>query len=287
MKIVTDCGAEFSAEELETLGITQAPLYINFANESINSANIKPDDFYDRLEASFPVIPLTSQPSSGEFAEIYQKLSESDPEILSIHISSGLSGTIQSAQAGADQVGSKASVSIFDTMTLSGAERLQVQVAALAARAGWSLQLIRERLEQIRARTETIFTLDTLDYLAHGGRIGRVQAMAGSLLKIKPVIHVDHKDGKYSTVSKSRNIQHATEMIANRLVDMYGSTPVWVNLMHGRYLEMAETLSRLLKNALNIHQMDILRVSPVLGVHTGPKIVGVTIVPYELLKDLI
>jgi DegV family protein with EDD domain len=287
MKIITDCGAEFSSEELQMLGITQAPLFINFPQESINSAEIEPDDFYDRLEAMAPKIPTTSQPSSTIFEKIYHELRLQDKELLSIHISSGLSGTINSAQIASQEMGDEANVSVFDSFNLSGAQRFQVLAAARAAISGWSLQRTLERLQEIRANSETIFTLETLDYLARGGRIGRVAGLLGHILKIKPIIHVDHKDGKYTTTGKTRTLPQALDIIIEFLSDKYGTTPLWINLMHGRLQHMADNLAGLLKENLNISRLDILRVSPVLGVHTGPGVVGVSVVPMELMQDLI
>jgi fatty acid-binding protein DegV len=93
MKIVTDCAADMSAEERESLGVVEAPLYIQFPEGEINSADLTPDEFYNRLESMRPDVPTTAQPSSGMFADLYQKLSETSMNIMSIHISSGLSGT--------------------------------------------------------------------------------------------------------------------------------------------------------------------------------------------------
>jgi DegV family protein with EDD domain len=205
MKIVTDCAADLPAEELEALDITQAPLYIQFPEGEVNSADLTPDEFYNRLEAMRPAIPTTALPSEGIFASIYRKLAETSKQILSLHISSGLSGTFNSARMGGEQV-KEAEVTVVDTMTLSGGERFQVLAAAWAAKAGWSVKAIIERLSQIRENTEVIYTLETLEYLARGGRIGRVQALLGSALKLKPVIRVERADGKYSTVAKSRTI---------------------------------------------------------------------------------
>ncbi|MGE5462685.1 MAG: DegV family protein, partial [Syntrophothermus sp.] len=100
MKIVTDCAADMSAEELEQLGVVQAPLFIQFPEGEVNSADISADDFYNRLEAMRPAIPTTAQPSSGIFADLYRMLARKEKEILSVHISSGLSGTINSARDG-------------------------------------------------------------------------------------------------------------------------------------------------------------------------------------------
>lgn len=286
MNIVTDCAADMSAEELEQLNITQAPLFIQFPDGELNSADISADDFYNRLEAMRPAIPTTAQPSSGIFAELYRKLATAGEDILSIHISSGLSGTINSARDGGEQVKNDARVHFWDTLTLSGGQRFQVMAAALAGRAKWALPTIQERLEKIRANTEVIYTLDTLEYLARGGRIGRVKAIAGALLNLKPVIRVE-SDGKYSTVATGRTLGKSMNIITEHLHNRYGQTPVWVTVLHGRFAEKADMLGNELKSRLNIARMEVVRISPVLGVHTGPGVVGAAVVPIELMQDLI
>jgi fatty acid kinase fatty acid binding subunit len=284
MKIVTDCAADLPAEEIEALGITQAPLYIQFPEGEVSSLDLTPDEFYDRLAAMHPDIPSTAQPSSGMFSTIYKKLAEKGKEILSIHISSGLSGTVNSARLGSEE--SRTDVEIWDTMTLSGGERFQVLAAAHAAKKGWSVKSILERLELLRKNTEVVYTLDTLEYLAKGGRIGRVQALAGMLLKIKPVITVDHNDGKYSTVSKGRTIAQSLDLIGDYLQKKSGDTPQWVTILHGKFNESADALGEVLKKRLNVAKLEVMRISPVLGVHTGPGIVGAAVVPMSLMSDL-
>jgi DegV family protein with EDD domain len=285
MKIVTDCAADMSNEELETLGVVQAPLFIQFPEGEVNSADISADDFYNRLEAMRPQFPTTAQPSAGIFAELYRKIAQTDKDIFSIHISSGLSGTINSAQDGGSLVKGEANVKFWDTLTLSGGERFQVMAAALGHKAGWSMEKIQERLTKIREQTEVIYTLDTLEYLARGGRIGRVQAMAGALLNLKPVIRVD-TDGKYSTVAKGRSIGKAMTILTDHLHDKYGNTPLWTTVLHGRFAEKADELAKEFQGKLNVAKMEVMRISPVLGVHTGPGIVGAAVVPMELMEDL-
>jgi DegV family protein with EDD domain len=285
MKIVTDCAADMPAEELEKLGVVQAPLFIQFPEGEVNSADITADEFYDRLEAMRPAIPTTAQPSGGLFAELYRKLAKKEKDILSIHISSGLSGTINAARDGAEQVKLEVDVDHWDTLTLSGGERFQVLAAALASRAGWALDAIKERMAKIRDKTEVIYTLDTLEYLARGGRIGRVKAIAGALLNLKPVIRVD-TDGKYSTVTTGRTLGKSMSAIADHLIEKYGNTPLWITVLHGRFAEKAEALAREFGEKLNISKLEVMRISPVLGVHTGPGIVGAAVVPMELMSDL-
>jgi len=285
MKIVTDCAADMPAEELEALDVVQAPLFIQFPEGEVNSADISPDDFYNRLEAMRPQIPTTAMPSTGLFAELYRKVASAGEKILSIHISSGLSGTINSAREGGEQAKPEADVTHWDTLTLSGGERFQVMAAALADKAGWAWQTIQDRLEKIREKTEVIYTLDTLEYLARGGRIGRVKAIAGALLNLKPVIRVD-TDGRYSTVKTERTIGKSIAAIGEHLANKYDNASLWVTVLHGRFAEKAETLAGELKEKLNIAKLEVMRISPVLGVHTGPGIVGAAVVPMELMGDL-
>jgi len=287
MKIVTDCAADMTAEELERLDIAQVPLFIQFPEGEVKATDITADEFYNRLEAMRPEIPTTAQPSSGMFEEIYRKLSETSKSIFSVHISSGLSGTINSAKVGGEQAKDAAEVNFWDTMTLSGGERFQVLAAALADKAGWTMDKIQERLTEIRANTEVIYTLETLEYLARGGRIGRVQALMGSLLRLKPVINVSHEDGKYSTVTKARTIPSALESLTDYLTNIYSKTPVWVNVLHGRFQQGAVMLSEMAEERLNVAKLEMSRISPVLGVHTGPGIVGAAVVPMSLMEDLL
>ncbi len=288
MKIVTDCAADLSAKERSEFGIIEAPLYIQFPEGEIDATDILPDDFYNRLEAMRPEIPTTAQPSSGLFAELYKKLagdSGDENQILSIHISSGLSGTLNSADTGAMQLKENV-VTTVDTMTLSGGQRFQVLAAAKAAQLGWSIDKILARLDEIRAKTEVIYTLETLEYLARGGRIGRVQALAGSVLKIKPIICVDHADGKYTTVGKGRTIKKNVATMVKHIADIYGDEPLWTTVLHGRFEKGVKMMTSALEDGLNIGKFETIRISPVLGVHTGPGIVGAAVLPMTLMEGL-
>lgn len=284
MKIVTDCAADLTIEETAEQGITVAPLYIHFPDGELSSDQLTIDEFYQRLEAMAPAIPTTSQPSSAVFSRIYQKLISQGEQVLSIHISSGLSGTVNSAIQGASQVAGSL-VHVIDSLTLSGGQRFQVLAAQRAVNSGWKLDAILQRLAEIRQNSEVAYTLDTLTYLRRGGRIGRVQALAGALLHIKPLIRVDRLDGKYSTLGKTRTIPQALESIATHMEKEFGDTAVWASVLHGKFHEQAEALSQLIEQRLNVARMELLRISPVLGVHTGPGVVGAAVVPVRYMED--
>lgn len=286
MKIVTDSAADLTAAEMQSFGVVVAPLYIQFPEGEVSSNELAPDNFYARLGDMHPAIPTTAQPSQGVFAEIYRELSRVDPDILSVHISSGLSGSTNAARLGAELV-PEARVTVWDTLTLAGGQRFQVLAAAAMAREGWELPAIEARLAEIRERTEVVFTLETVEYLARGGRIGRVQALAGMLLNVKPVIHVDHGDGKYNTLAKTRSDAKALATIADFLAHTYRDELLWVAVQHGQAPGRADALAGMLNERLNIARIEPLRVSPVLGVHTGPGIVGASVVPMHLMGDLL
>lgn len=287
IRIVTDCAADLTPEEQQNYQIEEAPLFIRFPDgREVDAREIDPDDFYEQLAAFYPQIPTTAQPAPGIFSQIYERLLQEADEILSIHISSGLSGALNSAQNGAAAIQGKI-ITIWDSLTLSGGQRFQVLAAALAARAGWTRAQILERLNALRAQTEVIYTLETLEYLARGGRIGRVQALAGSLLKIKPVIFVAKEDGKYSTLGKNRTLKRNYQLMLEYLQEKYGNTTLWITVLHGKFEEAATAFSQVLQSGLNVARLEIGRISPVLGVHTGPGIVGAAVTPMHLLEDLL
>ncbi len=282
MKIVTDSAADLTPEDIADNNVIVAPLMIQFPEGEKASNELTPDEFYNRLVAMQPQIPTTAQPSGGMLWQIYEQAASDGDDVLAIHISSGLSGTATTAQGAAERT-ENGHVTVFDSLTLSGGQRFQVLTAIKAIQAGWSLERILERLDALRKATEVVFTLETLTYLQRGGRIGRVQALAGSLLNLKPIIHVNRADGKYDTVSRARGIKRAIEDLARHLAGLYPKeTPVWVSVMHGQAEAQAQALADLLRDSLNVARIEILRVSPVLGVHTGPGVIGATIAPMAL-----
>ncbi len=277
MRIVTDSGADLTPEDIARYGLEVAPLFIQFPDGERRSEELTHDAFYDLLDQMRPRIPTTTQPAPENILALYRNADMR--QVLSIHISSGLSGTLNAARIAATEMGPGA-VEVVDTLTLSGGQRFQVLTAAEGVRAGRPLEAILARLEQVRRATETVFTLDTLEYLARGGRIGRVQSLAGSLLNIKPLINVSHEDGKYNTVGRSRTTGKALADIAAHLERLYrDSGPLWVSVMHGRMHERAEELAQLIRARLPVGRLEVLRVSPVLGVHTGPGVIGAAVTP--------
>jgi DegV family protein with EDD domain len=142
-----------------------------------------------------------------------------------------------------------------------------------------------ERLKQVAEQTEIFFTLDTLHYLQKGGRIGRVQAMAGALLNLKPVITVDKGPGTYITVAKARSMAKSVAIIAEHVYEKVKNFPAWIHVLHTNSPDMARQLADLIREKLPTAQLTCGQIVPVLGVHTGPGCVGAVCGPADVLAE--
>lgn len=286
MQIVTDRGSDLSPAQMEGLNLNFVPMRLTLDEKTYSSGeDISAEEFYDLLDTTSGY-PTTSQPSAGDFAEIYRRLAKTDPEILSIHISSGLSGTLNSARAAAEMV-PEAKVTFWDTKTLSCPEAWQVEVAARALCDGWPLPKIFALLEKIGQAAQGIYTLDTLRYLIHGGRISHLKGLLASMLQIKPVIAVDKEHGKYYTLGQERTMKRALQKIVDVVAGWYQEgTPLRVQFLHGKNPEALAALRELMLNRFECHLTPTVNVGPILGAHTGKGLVGLCSAPLELFKEV-
>jgi DegV family protein with EDD domain len=285
MRIVTDSAVDLPEEMFAQYGVERMPLLINFGTESLRSGvDIQAEEFYRRLAADPDHLPTTAQPSVGEFVDLYRRVGQLDKDIVSLHISSGLSGTINSAAQAAKQC-TELNITLIDTKTLSAAEGFQIVAAAQAIRRGWPLEKLKQRVQEVADHTDIFFTLDTLHYLQKGGRIGRVQAMAGSLLNLKPVITVDKGPGSYITVAKGRSMSKSITLIANQVHEKMKDRPAWVHVLHTNSPAMAQQLAELVTQRLPTAKITMGQIVPVLGVHTGPGCVGAVCGPVDILDE--
>lgn len=269
--IVTDSTADISPSRAEELGITVIPLTVNFGMQQyLDGEEISSEEFYPRLAASSS-LPTTSQPSPAEFKAVYERLLQDHDSIISIHISSGLSGTISSALTAKELVAGD--IHIIDSQSISLGIGLIVLEAVEMVQQGLPAAEIVAQLERIRKQTEVMFTLDTLEYLHKGGRIGKVSAIMGALLNIKPVVRV--VDGIYIPVGKVRRQEQALQEMVNQFQALAaGKTIKRVVVAHGAAPAAAEQLAEKLKQAFAIDIDMVSQVGPVIGVHTGPGTVG-------------
>ena len=280
MQIVSDRGMDLAAEQLVGVdNLHLVPLTLTLDGESYRSGvDIQPEEFY-RMLAATKSFPTTSQPSAGDFAALYRELAADDPEILSVHISSGLSGTLNAAQEGARMV-PEAHVTFVDTMTLSGAEGWQVEAAFRAAGLGWPLDRITELLSRVRAATNTLYTLDEMQYLIHGGRISHIKGLLASVLNIRPVIGVSKTDGRYVQQGQARTFKRALQVMVDLVARQHApGSAMRMQVMHANNPQAAADLHTLLDRVFDCTWLPVSSIAPVLGAHTGPSMVGVAFAP--------
>jgi DegV family protein with EDD domain len=288
MKIVTDSGIDllFPPERLADLDIHVVPLVVTLNGQSYREdVDIQSDEFY-RLLAATDKLPTTSQPSVGDFAEIYRRLAASDPDILSIHMTSGLSGTLNAAQAGAKLV-PEANVTFVDTKTLSAAAGWQVEAAARALKASWPIRQVLALLERIGAASDSAYTLQELKYLIHGGRISHMKGLIASVLNLKPLIGVEKVNGTYVQLGQERSFKGAIKGLVDRIAERYApGSALRVQVLHSQNPQGAAMLRELVDQRFNCTWLPAGPLSLVLGAHTGPSMVGVAYAPAAAFADI-
>lgn len=284
MQIVTDSGTDLSLtkQDQQDLNIHVVPLSVSLDNVTYREGvDIEPADFYQLL-ANTESMPTTSQPSSGEFAEIYRKILQTDADILSIHISSGLSGTYNSALAASKMV-PEANIVVLDTKTISAAAGWQVEAAARAIQKGWSIDRIKPLLERINAASDSIYTLNELKYLIHGGRISHMKGLIASILNVKPLIGVETQGGTYVQLGQSRTFKRAVEGMVNIISTRHApGSALRVQILHAFNFEGAALLKELINKTFSCTWLPEGHMSLVLGAHTGPSMIGAA---YALQAD--
>jgi DegV family protein with EDD domain len=268
VRIVTDSTSSIPADIAQALDITVVPLTVFFGDEALlDGVDISSDAFFERLVAS-PVLPRTSQPSVAQFAEVYAKHAADGHEIVSIHISDKLSGTLNSARAAAGDTGTR--VEIIDTEGASFWVALVAMAAARAAHEGKSADEVAAVARKAVGQMRVYFVVDTLEYLQKGGRIGKAQALLGGLLSIKPLLRVHegevHPYGKVRTRPKA--LQRLHELVRE------GGPYQEIAVLHGTSPEDAAALATDLGD-LTPSPVLAASVGAVIGVYTGPGVIGV------------
>ncbi|MBM7094574.1 DegV family protein [Bacillus sp. H-16] len=267
VKIVTDSTSDLPKEMMDELAVTVVPLSVTVDGESyIDGVDITPDEFLNKLVAS-ENIPQSSQPSAGSFAEVYDRLGEDGSDILSIHMTSGMSGTYNSARTASTMTDSE--VTVVDSGFISLALSFQVREAAKMAMEGASLEQIKDRIEKIKKTSSLYIMVDTLEYLSKGGRIGRGKALMGSLLKIKPVASL--ADGVYTPVTKVRtHVQMMNFFKKQFKEETAGKTVRGIGIAHADALELAEKVKNNIMELTDFEDFQIRPTTPIISTHTGP-----------------
>jgi DegV family protein with EDD domain len=288
MQIVTDSGTDIglTPEEMKKLNIHVVPLVVTLDGQSYREGlDIEPDSFYEKLDVS-DNMPVTSQPSAGDFADLYRKLATFDPDILSIHMTSGLSGTYTSALAGAEMV-PEANVTHFDTKTLSAAAGWQVKAAAQAIKSGWMVDKVLDLIHRIGSASESMYTLKELKYLISGGRISHMKGLLASVLNIKPMIGVEKINGTYIQLGQTRTFKRALEGLVERIKTIHPlGSELYVQVLHSCNQEGGAMLRDLIDKVYDCTWLPMRPMSLVLGAHTGRTMVGVAFAPLEVMAEI-
>ncbi len=271
VKVVTDSTSDMPKDLARELGISIVPLYVYFGPEVFkDGVDITHDEFFRRLITG-NVLPRTSQPSVGDFLDVYRTIMEAGDEVVSVHISSKLSGTVNSARSAAQEL-PDARIELVDTKLASLGLALVAKAAAEAAKAGASLQEVGRVAKEVSQKVDLFFVLDTLEYLYKGGRIGRAQALLGSLLSLKPVLKV--VDGEIHPYDKVRSRARALGRL--REIARDGGPYEEIAFIHeaapGEVAAMGSDLQTLAKEPVITGQ-----IGPVIGTYTGPGVVGLAL----------
>ena len=278
VRIVTDSTADLPLPLAKELGISVVPLSVIFGNEVYREGvDITHEQFYDRLVQS-KALPTTSAPSVGDFLAVYESLLAEADGIVSIHLSSKLSGTYNSACQAAQMLGDRgARVCVIDSQLITFGMTFVVAAAARAALSGASLEEVRQVVERVIPRTHIFFLLDTLEYLRRGGRIGRGRAFLGAVLKVKPLLSL--RDGEVHPEERVRTRALALERVFQIVTSYPRIEELAIGYSTNR--EEAEELRRRLAEALPRVDIQVTRVGPVIGAHCGPGVLGIVLLEGE------
>lgn len=266
--IVTDSSAYLPKAFVDQYQISVVPLTLNWDGQSYyDGVDIQADAFYTRLSTSSS-IPTTSQVTVQQFVDVYRKLLDAGHDVISLNLSSGISGTVESAMIAQEQFPG-APLLVVDTKLVAMALSLMVLAVARAAEAGADLQACKAVADEVFPKIGVYFTVDTLTYLHKGGRINSAKRLMGSALNLKPLMEI--REGKIelveSVVSRKKAIARMLDLVEKRIA---GASPVRVAPFHALALEEALELQQAAQARFNPAENILSEVSPVIGTHTGP-----------------
>ena len=274
--ILTDSSCDLELEIIQEYGIEVLPLHIIYPdNDFRDRIDITPQEVYDNLEQ---VVPKTSLPSLAEIKDVFEKLKENNvTHVLAVHISSGLSGTFQAVSNIAREF-KEMVIEVVDSRTLSMGLGSSVLEAARELHRSNDFNKVVAKAKNILHESKAFYVLSTLEYLKKGGRIGYVAGTIGELLNIKPIISIN-EEGKYFTYTKVRGREQSLRKLGEVLKEHVQEKMSNVAILHGGAEEEARALEKAAKQLPNVKEVFFGQISPALGVHTGPGLVGMVIYP--------
>jgi DegV family protein with EDD domain len=276
-RIVTDGAADMPDGWENEYDIQVLPINIYFGDKTyLGGVNLSNEDFYRLVDESGKV-PKTSQPSPFQFKEFYERIARAGDTILSLHVTSKLSGTFESAVTAAHELAGKFNVIPFDSGAGSAALGMMCREARLMERAGLAVQQIVERMYQIRRNVQIVLTLDKLDYARMSGRVGALQAALASALNVKPIVML--KEGVLDMAEKVRTRGKALDRVLEILHTRFEDEPVSVAAVHARDLSSAQVLLERARKIFNIKEIIMTELSIAVAANLGPGTVGLIIYP--------
>jgi len=279
VKIVTDSTADIPKHMIDELGITVVPLKVHFGKETYrDGVDITSKDFYQKLEGA-DQLPTTSQPSPVDFVETYKRLhtEDEDVQIISIHLSAALSGTVQSALLAQSMLDEKIDITVIDSKQASYGIGIIVIAVAEAAKAGKSKEECLAIAKHLIKNIKIYFLVDTLQYLQKGGRIGKASAVLGSLLNIKPILSLD-ENGEVLAVDKVRGQKKALGRIFELLKEFAGNDGVRIGVCHATAENEALECLKQVKAEFQVKTEVVTEIGPVIGTHVGPKTIAIIMI---------
>ncbi len=276
--LVTDSTAYLSPDKVQECNATVVPLYVHFDEATYRDGiDLDVDTFFQKLKAA-PALPTTSQPSVGDFLKLYRRLSQENDAIISIHISSGISGTVSAAQMARqtllDELAEPPEIYVIDSQIASCGLALLVTAAARDIARGWPAKQVAQHSEELAARIHTLFAVDTLEYLYKGGRINGAAALFGSALQIKPILYF--REGKIEPLEKVRTSKRVKRRILELMTEQIKDQPVHICIVHAQALEEAERVRAYCAAHFDCRELFIEGISPVISTHVGPGTVAVS-----------
>lgn len=284
--VVTDSSAYLPDKMVKQYGLHVVPLYVHFGEQTFRDrVDLTSAAFYEKLRDA-DSLPTTSQPSVGDFVELYRRLSQEAEGIVSVHISSDISGTVDSALtarqtliAEATTAGEKPpAIHVIDSRCTSMGLGLLTTAAARAAAEGQSAEEVARMVEGLIPRVMVVFVVDTLEYLHKGGRIGGAAALVGSVLQVKPVLYFN--EGRIDVLEKVRTTRKAKRRLLEIMEERMGTgTTVHAAITHADAPDEAEKLRQQVAERFNCVEMFVCELSPAIATHVGPGTVGLAFYP--------
>ena len=279
LRIVTDGAADMPAGWEQEYDIQVIPINIQFGDTTyLQGVDLSNEDFYRLVEESGK-IPKTSQPSPFQFKEFYEKVAKAGETILSMHVTSKLSGTFASAVTASVELGDKFNIVPFDSGTGSAALGMMCREARLMERAGSTTQQIVERMYRIHHDVQIVLTVDKLNYARMSGRVGTLQAALASALNVKPIIVL--QEGLLDVAERVRTRGKALDRVLEILHARFEKEPVHVAAVHARDLPSAEGLLEQAKKVFNFRELILTELSIAVAANLGPGTVGLIVYPAE------